>query len=207
MDSPPLVVTHLTDVPFEVFTIDGAFSDAELDALAAFVERRCALTTPDRGFTNSPFANGKLRLPALAASIHARVRSALPDVFADRGGRAWLLEGAGDHVFYARMVPGDRFGIHTDTGSFHDASTGARSRFTALLYLRDDFEGGETAFYADDFAPTCTVVPKKGRMLVFDIERFHAGQPVASGVKTWVGVELVGRRKGAEHPPAKRLSS
>jgi hypothetical protein len=92
------------------------------------------------------------------------------------------------------MVPGNLFGIHTDTGSVYDEIENKFSKMTTLVYLTDDFEGGTTNFFTDAFVPTCTIKPRRGRVLLFDIDRFHEASPVISGVKRWIGVELVGFR-------------
>ena len=39
---------------------------------------------------------------------------------------------------------GDCFGMHTDTGLYYNPKLGEETRWTLLIYLNDDFEGGET---------------------------------------------------------------
>ena len=185
------VVTQHTDLPFEVFTIDGALSEMEIDALSAFVDARCNRPVRDREFTNSSFVNGKLLLPDLAASFRDAISDALPAVYTDAVGTRWTGSGASRYIFYARMVPGNHFGIHTDTGSVSDDATNTISKHTVLLYLNDDFEGGDTSFFTDTFHPLCRITPKRGRILVFDIDRYHMGESVKEGVKKWFGIELV----------------
>lgn len=76
--------------------------------------------------------------------------------------------------FY-RYEPGQYFKKHVD-GSFV-RGIGEASCFTFMIYLNDDFEGGETTF--GNFA----VKPKKGTALVFHHPVKHAGEPILSGVK------------------------
>ena len=95
------------------------------------------------------------------------------------------------------MEAGQRFGIHTDTGSefseYEDVSTKTKecrkSKFTVLG--DEEFVGGETQFFTDDFVETVVVAPKRGRVLLFDIDRYHRANEVKRGVKTWIGIELV----------------
>jgi hypothetical protein len=181
----------LGEVDWEVFTLDGLFVPTELLELRAYVERALKEGHP---FTPSPFANGKRADPALAADIYRRMRPFLPAVFTDRAGATWRFVGAPDHVMYAEMRPGQQFGLHTDTGCEHDVARNRFSKHTVLVYLNDDFEGGCTAFYDDAFAPLARVRPKEGRVLAFDIDRFHAGEPVLAGTKRWIGTELVAER-------------
>jgi hypothetical protein len=200
-------VTQLTDVPFEVFTIDDAFRREEVEALLGFVEDRvaCPAATRDPPFTESPFTNGKVVHPVLSRALFDRVAEAgaLPPVFRDRGGRSWEWVGGSRHVFYAVLGPGDLFGIHTDTGSVWERSSAAGgaesltcSKHTVLVYLNEPpsaFSGGDTEFFTDAFEPTCTVTPRTGRVVAFDIDRYHRGCEVLSGRKVWVGIELVAR--------------
>ena len=41
----------------------------------------------------------------------------------------------------------------------------------------------------DDFVETVCIRPKTGRILVFDIDRFHKADVVESGTKTWLGLK------------------
>lgn len=81
--------------------------------------------------------------------------------------------GLNEFFRFYRYTPGQRFKRHID-GSYvrneHEAST-------LMIYLNDDYEGGETTF--DDH----TIVPKKGHALVFDHRLKHAGEPVLTGAK------------------------
>jgi Rps23 Pro-64 3,4-dihydroxylase Tpa1-like proline 4-hydroxylase len=112
----------------------------------------------------------------------------------------WELVGPSRHVFYAAMRAGEHFGIHTDTGSEYERTESGAvscSKFTMLVYLGEDFVGGACQFYDDAFRETVCVRPKRGRVAFFDIDVFHKACPVESGVKTWLGIELVYRRGDA----------
>ena len=90
-------------------------------------------------------------------------------------------------------VEGDSFGLHTDTGLFYDAVAREKSRWTLLVYLNDDFEGGETVFYnGETGVEERRVRPVAGRALIFDIDLWHSGMPVVAGQKCWIGCEVIG---------------
>ena len=61
------------------------------------------------------------------------------------------------------------------------------SKFTFLLYLNDytDFRGGETLFYNTkaDTIPTKTILPEKGKLVIFDHTLWHQGALVDHGNK------------------------
>jgi hypothetical protein len=185
------LVQH-SPIAFEIFTVDGAFSDAEVDALSRFVDARGQGS--DKPFTNSPFSNGKVIWPDLATRIFAKIKELLPETYVDAGGVKWTFIGASRYVFYATMSSGDMFGIHTDTGSEYNAMNRTSSKHTAIIYMNDDFTGGGTTFYTDALTKTYDIVPKMGRMLVFDIDRYHRGECVLTGTKKWIGIELVARK-------------
>lgn len=79
-----------------------------------------------------------------------------------------------DFRFY-KYAPGQKFNRHIDGRVKH--SDTMESRLTLMVYLNDDFNGGETEF--NNF----TVIPKAGTALVFAHEMKHKGCEVLSGIK------------------------
>lgn len=75
--------------------------------------------------------------------------------------------------FY-RYSAGQRFKMHKD-GSWSEA--GLTSKLTLLVYLNDDFLGGETDFR--DFK----IIPRRGTALLFIHDTWHEGSAVTEGVK------------------------
>jgi predicted 2-oxoglutarate/Fe(II)-dependent dioxygenase YbiX len=106
----------------------------------------------------------------LARELWLRLREQIP-LFME--GRQAI--GINERFRVYRYEPGQYFAPHTD-GSFR-RQNGEESRLTLLVYLNDDFEGGETAF-SDD-----VVVPARGMALVFRHEFLHEGRAVVSGSK------------------------
>jgi predicted 2-oxoglutarate/Fe(II)-dependent dioxygenase YbiX len=102
----------------------------------------------------------------------------------------------------AKYKTGDEFGIHTDTGLCYDIENSIYSRnfisgnkvprYTVLIYLNDNFQGGQTIFYNDNFKETQVIIPKKGSALIFPMNIFHRGGKV-TGTKYWIGCEFVGK--------------
>lgn len=77
---------------------------------------------------------------------------------------------------YYKYVPGERFKMHRD-GS-HQRNKTERSLLTLIVYLNDDFEGGETGFMVG-----MEVKPKKGRALIFEHKIRHEGKALTAGTK------------------------
>jgi hypothetical protein len=77
----------------------------------------------------------------------------------------------------------------------------AKSYFTFLIYLNDDFEGGETRFYmpTEDGMVARGVVPKRGSVLVFPqgntCSLIHEGSAVTSGTKYVIRTDVLYRQQ------------
>jgi prolyl 4-hydroxylase len=99
-----------------------------------------------------------------------------------------------EHVCIVKYDIGGEYKLHHDF--FHPSedystdllSNGGNRVKTALIYLNDDFEGGETQFPNLD----TTIKPELGKMVIWDnlldngeldMDSIHAGLPVTSGTK------------------------
>jgi len=78
---------------------------------------------------------------------------------------------------------GEQFRRHEDFA--HEWSPTKRTFLTVLVYLNDDFKGGET-----DFEQT-SIAPCAGIAAVFPHELVHAGCPVVSGIKYTLRSDVV----------------
>ncbi len=81
---------------------------------------------------------------------------------------------------------GQRFKMHRD-GSY-ERNEQESSFLSFLIYLNDDFQGGET-----EFRKIATVVPKKGMALVFMHHLRHEGKEVLSGTKYVLRTDIMYR--------------
>ncbi|WP_103068225.1 2OG-Fe(II) oxygenase [Aquimarina sediminis] len=81
---------------------------------------------------------------------------------------------------------GQRFKMHRD-GSYV-RNENECSFFSFLIYLNDDFEGGETYFEKG-----ITVIPKQGDALVFYHPLRHEGKPIVSGTKYVLRTDIMYR--------------
>jgi predicted 2-oxoglutarate/Fe(II)-dependent dioxygenase YbiX len=120
---------------------------------------------------------------ALAAMIWERARTRLP-VFLD-GGQAI---GMNERFRYCRYRPEQRFNWHADA-PFRRAN-GETSQLSFIMYLNDDFAGGETAFRDK------VITPRRGRALFFLHELLHEGRPVQSGTKYVMRTDVMYGRLG-----------
>ncbi len=92
---------------------------------------------------------------------------------------------------------GEEYKNHFDTAADPESATFGRC-FTAVLYINDDFEGGETRFPRLDLG----IKPKAGRLALWSNKRpndtdphplsLHAGLPVTAGTK-WIATFWIHR--------------
>lgn len=75
-----------------------------------------------------------------------------------------------------RYDPGQRFKMHRD--GYFARESGERSRLTVLVYLNDDYDGGQTEFDEGGGVP-----PTTGGVLLFAHPLRHCGAPVTRGRK------------------------
>jgi prolyl 4-hydroxylase len=76
-----------------------------------------------------------------------------------------------------RYQPGEQFSVHTD--SPYQGPEGLKSLFTFLVYLNDDFRGGQTFFPKIPL----TIMPKAGMALIFPHDEPHGSAEVTWGTK------------------------
>ncbi|MDB5341566.1 MAG: hypothetical protein JWN70_7185 [Planctomycetaceae bacterium] len=86
--------------------------------------------------------------------------------------------GFNERFRFYRYEPGQRFAPHFD-GPF-DRGNGERSMFSFLIYLNEDFEGGETRFFEPQ---EIAIKPQTGQALAFYHQQLHEGAVLLRGVK------------------------
>lgn len=181
--------THFShETMYSIFTIDNLYTDEELNTFIDYVRNS---SDKNRSFTNSPFKNGKMIEPDMSRLMFEKIKPNLPQKYVDTKGVEWTFKNSVKYVFYSDIKEGQMFGIHTDTGSEYNDTNNLFSKFTVLTYLNDDYEGGCTTFFTDDFIQTSVIKPQRGKTLIFDIDLYHKGEKVIKGTKYWIGTELV----------------
>jgi prolyl 4-hydroxylase len=88
-----------------------------------------------------------------------------------------------------RYSEGQEFKVHMD-GTYEKSST-ERSKITVLIYLNDEFGGGETEFVM----PHRVVTPETGKLLLFTHKQLHRGNMVSDGLKYVLRTDLMYRKK------------
>ena len=121
------------------------------------------------------------RLPRLAGLYQALA----PDPPLEYPLEAHVAVGLNPRLRYYRYNPGGRFPVHVDLS--YRASAQERSFLTVILYLNDDYAGGQTRF-----GPV-VVQQKAGMALLFPHELRHEGEAVTAGTKVVLRTDVMYR--------------
>jgi prolyl 4-hydroxylase len=100
-----------------------------------------------------------------------------------------IAVGLNERFRFYRYEPGERFAPHLD-GAF-ERSDDEKSEFTFLIYLNDDFVGGETRFFNPG---VFNVQPCAGSLLLFYHPQLHEGAVIESGTKYVLRSDVMYRR-------------
>jgi prolyl 4-hydroxylase len=119
----------------------------------------------------------KLTLPALETFY----KDLHPDPFEDV--TKWKPIGLNERLRYYQYWPGQRFSRHFDI--MFRINDNTRTFLTFIVYLDDDFEGGQTIFDNE------IISPKMGSAILFPHELKHEGAVVTKGCKTVLRSDVV----------------
>lgn len=123
---------------------------------------------------------------SFAKKIFERVKAFLPQCYHQQE-----LKGINERFRYLRYEPGQRFTMHSD-GSYERSDGSELSLMTIMIYLNghDDLRGGETILYNEDGEPE-SIIPKAGRILIFDHDIYHEGARVENGTKYCIRSDIM----------------
>jgi hypothetical protein len=119
--------------------------------------------------------------PDLTADLFQRLRSHLPAKMGDL-----TLVGLNDRLRMYRYQPGQKFAPHMD--HWYRPDDAHVTLHTVLVYFNDNFSGGETRFMEQLDA---TVLPKPGRVAIFQHKLRHEGCEVTSGTKYAMRTDVI----------------
>lgn len=179
-----------------IFLIHGLLSPQECDRLIALSESTTyepALISTDVGDVRDEQVRDNARLIRadllLAADLWAKIESFIP-----AGRHGWQATGLSERFRFYRYDEGQKFARHYD--GYIETPDGATSHLTFLVYLNDDFDGGETRFYPFHLDEPITVRPELGTAVVFVHRQLHEGMPVLRGRKYVLRTDVMYREVG-----------
>eukprot|EP00092_Neocalanus_flemingeri_P010558 GFUD01011374.1.p1 GENE.GFUD01011374.1~~GFUD01011374.1.p1 ORF type:complete len:247 (+),score=49.68 GFUD01011374.1:116-856(+) len=99
--------------------------------------------------------------------------------------------GLNERLRFLRYSPGEYFKPHMD-GVYMRPDKSERSFITIQLYLNGGFEGGNTTFISNRYEDQDVgVVPKPGRILVFQHDILHEGSVLETGTKYTMRTDIM----------------
>ena len=98
----------------------------------------------------------------------------------------WNLKGLNEQMKVYKYEVGQRFKMHKDVSFVRNENE--RSLLTMLIYLNEDYRGGETFFLNG------AVTPETGKCIVFQQNVMHAGLTVKHGVKYAIRTDVMYER-------------
>jgi hypothetical protein len=172
-----------------LWTVDDALPAALCDAYARRARASCAQVAPivgREGVEVDLTARNNTRVmwddAAEAEALLARVASTVPPMLS-----GLQCCGANPRLRLYRYAPGERHGAHWD--SVVELADGRTSLLTLVVYLNDDFDGGDTDF------PELgrRIAPRKGRALLFQHRILHEATRVLAGEKLVLRTDVMYR--------------
>jgi prolyl 4-hydroxylase len=171
----------------ELWAIGGFFSPAECTRLAAMID---TVAQPSRMYSDELGPDFRTSCSGVfdpRDSLVRQLQRRIDTLLGFDRSHAEMLQGQ-------RYTPGQEFKPHIDwfpqnsPGWAAECDNGGQRAFTAMVYLNDVTDGGETDFPRLDLA----VTPRQGVLLVWNnADRdgvpnpftIHAGNPIGSGTK------------------------
>lgn len=180
--------------------IPGFMSPFECQLLIAMSEavgyEEALIQTRDHGQVMNKEVRDNYRVvidaPDLATLLWDKIEAlGIPDYVDDMHDEpvTWKPIGLNERFRFYRYEYGQQFRRHAD-GAFK-RSDDEVSFVTVLIYLNDDFNGGETQF----FYPNEAVTPQMGMLYLFKHRQLHQGDPVTTGAKYVLRTDIMYKRQ------------
>ncbi|ORX89146.1 hypothetical protein K493DRAFT_306022 [Basidiobolus meristosporus CBS 931.73] len=164
--------------------LDDIYSKEECDRLIRKSEYHgfnTYQTNKYGGIVNSPHVRNDLNLAIIDGfetfELWSRIKDHVPKYWTDNP-----VSGLHKNLRFNQYRPGQYFNAHVDSSYVDEQSSGA-SRITVLLYLNDVAEGGQTRFFSVESMKHIDIIPKPGRVVLFEHGLYHASLAVKQGVK------------------------
>ena len=192
---------EITDLKFDKFAIilDNVFTKQECDSLIKLSEEIpenyeiAKVTYDDEQIIDTNYRNNKRWLyfdKKLAETFFEKIKSYIPAEF--EGNQLSCLN---ERLSFLKYLPGEYFKPHED-GYYVRPDNSEMSYITVQIYLNDldEEDGGETTFIEDVYNgiyKNYSVIPKAGRVLLFEHDIEHEGSILKNGLKYCIRTDVM----------------
>jgi prolyl 4-hydroxylase len=163
-----------------LWLVEDIYSVQECNQFIKFIENSAPKLA-----TNNPLYRNQDRVmiddPKKAQDLFIRLRSHLPETMGEL-----KLIGLNERLRMYRYRVGQSFSPHTD--HWYRPNDHQITLHTVLVYFNDNFEGGETIFQEQ---LEQIVIPKPGRVAIFQHKIRHEGAVVRQGTKYAMRTEVI----------------
>ena len=122
-----------------------------------------------------------------ANMIWDRIKDYIPDIWRTK----YKVVGLNERLRFLKYGPGEYFAPHLD-GRYIRPDGSEESFITVQLYLNDGFEGGNTTFMKRfTNGESVGVIPKIGRVLIFQHDIEHEGSLLVQGTKYTMRTDIM----------------
>ncbi len=145
-----------------------------------------SITTPSGAVIKENYRNNDRHMfddPELANHFTKKLKS-----YIDDSDKEWSFCGLNERFKIYRYHVGQNFAMHTDAQ--YSRNDNERSFQTIIIYLNENYEGGETEFFGMD-----TIMPKTGLAVVFYHHLMHEGLPVVKGTKYALRTDVMYKKR------------
>jgi len=180
----------------DIFTIDHFLSQEECRSFIEKSERigyeQAAIETADGPRLLKVIRNNSRLFctdPQMSAILWQRIKPYVPIRIGDSP-----AVGLNELFRYYRYEPGQHFKKHIDQPFIRNGVEA--SFYTVLIYLNDNYRGGETSF------EKTVIYPKTGTALLFRHDLLHSGNEVIAGTKYVIRTDIMFRVSERSSEPA-----
>ena len=163
------------DCPYVAYTLDNCLTPEECQAIRKGMD---TMGYDIKWSGNRLCCRNAFQDPDLSTMLFERLQSFLPQshLFLGRERNLHGLNPQFRAIKYRHEKFGHKFGKHID---FSNSGNGLKSFYTFMIYLNEEFEGGETVFLKKGYE--YSLKPKTGTIIVFEQDQKaleHEGLPI-----------------------------
>ncbi|CAB4376132.1 unnamed protein product [Rhizophagus irregularis] len=125
----------------------------------------------------------------LSSEIFNRISHVLPQTW-QRRKKSFPISCLNERLRFLKYKKGEFFKNHQD--GMYRRDDGSETSFVTLqLYLNEGYQGGETTFLNNSLNVRIPVVPKPGRVLIFEHQLLHEGSKLIDGIKYVIRTDIM----------------